>query len=216
MKTKMNLAIPQPCKENWDRMTMGQKGKFCISCQKNVFDFTTSTDREIIKAYNQNPKLCGRFTSAQLNRDLVLPKEKNSLWMIIFASIITFLGVGNQAASAREIVKTEQTDKKLIPDSTSIKPKKEIKKYTGIVYDENNTSLPGVYISIKGTKIKTSSDFSGNFSIKAKKGKVLVFTFIGYKNVEVKLKNDATLKVQMKELEQGLLGEVVIIKYEVD
>lgn len=209
MKNKINLAIPQPCHESWDKMAMWQKGKFCASCQKNVVDFTIATDREIIKAYNQNPKLCGRFTSTQLNRDLVLPKEKNSIWMIVAASIISFLSLGNQEAKAQEVVKTEQTDKKLIVDSSSIMPKKEIKKFTGVVYDENNTPLPGVYISVKGTKIITSSDTSGNFSIKAKKGNILVFTYIGYEIEEVKLKNDAILKVSLKN-EQIIMGAVVI------
>ena len=135
--------------------------------------------------------------------------------MLVAAALITFLGLGNQEAKGQEIVKTEQTDKKPIADSTLIKPQKEIKKYIGVVYDENNTPLPGANIWVKNSKSSTQTNFSGEFSIKAKKGDILVFSYIGFKNVELKLKNDTTLKVYLKNDTQ-LMGEVIIIKNDED
>lgn len=44
--------------------------------------------------------------------------------------------------------------------------------------------LAGVNITIKGTSIGTISDENGYFSIKAKRGDVLVFQFIGFKSYE--------------------------------
>ena len=44
--------------------------------------------------------------------------------------------------------------------------------------------LPGVNISIKGTQLGTISDMGGYFSFKAKKGDIIVFSYLGFKNYE--------------------------------
>lgn len=44
--------------------------------------------------------------------------------------------------------------------------------------------LAGVNISIKGTSVGTISDVGGYFSLKAKKGDIIVFTYLGFKNYE--------------------------------
>lgn len=210
MVNKINISIPKPCTENWNQMTVSEKGKFCAFCQKNVIDFTGLSDREILKYYNQNTKICGRFKESQLNRNLLIPKEKNTFWMLFAASILSFLGVGSQNAKAQEVAETEQTDKKILnnlerqPNDTKI-------EYSGFVYDNENSPLPGANISIKGSKKYISADFDGKFLIKAKKGEILEVSYIGFENVEIKLFENLKINVIMKE-EKMMLGDVVIIK----
>ena len=204
---KINIRITQPCQENWEAMTLSEKGKFCALCQKNVIDFTTSSDREILNYYNQNSKICGRFHSSQINRNLILPKEKSSIWFAVISAIVSFLGLGSQEIYAQESVKIEQTDKKNQTDSIK---KDALRKITGIV-SENKIPIPGVTISIKGTNLRTETDFDGNYSIEAKKGDILVFSFIGYKVVEKRISGKQKVNINMKQ-EQILMGEVIIIK----
>ncbi len=204
---KINIRITQPCQENWEAMTLSEKGKFCALCQKNVIDFTTSSDREILNYYNQNSKICGRFHSSQINRNLILPKEKSSIWLAVISAIVSFLGLGSQEIYAQESVKIEQTDKKNQTDSIK---KDTLRKITGIV-SENKIPIPGVTISIKGTNLRTETDFDGNYSIEAKKGDILVFSFIGYKVVEKRISGKQKVNINMKQ-EQILMGEVIIIK----
>ena len=204
---KINIRITQPCQENWEAMTLSEKGKFCALCQKNVIDFTTSSDREILNYYNQNSKICGRFHSSQINRNLILPKEKSSIWFAVISAIVSFLGLGSQEIYAQESVKIEQTDKKNQTDSIK---KDTLRKITGIV-SENKIPIPGVTISIKGTNLRTETDFDGNYSIEAKKGDILVFSFIGYKVVEKRISGKQKVNINMKQ-EQILMGEVIIIK----
>ena len=210
MTHKIKITIPKPCHENWLEMSVTEKGKFCANCQKDVINFTTASNREILNHYSKNSKICGRFTKDQLNRNIFIPKEKSSVWMLITASIITFFGLGSQTAKAQELVKTEQTDKKQLDDSKTVEIKDE-SSYHGIVYDENKLPLPGVNVMIKGTKIITQTDLDGKFSIKANKRDILVFSFIGYNTTEFKLKNNPEIAIKIKATSM-MMGEIVILK----
>ena len=208
MKNKINLTIPQPCHESWQMMAIDQNGRFCASCQKNVFDFTTSSDAAIIKAFYENKNLCGRFSISQLNRDLVLPKEKSSIWLATTSVIISFLSLGTNEAVAQEKPKTEQTDKKSIPESTKeIDPRIE-RAVTGVVFDEEKIPIPGVGVTIKGTSRKTQTDIDGNYTIKAKYGEVIVFSYVGAHDVVLTVSKKTFFNVMMTF---SFMGEVVIV-----
>ncbi len=209
MINKINITIPEPCRENWNAMTLSEKGKFCASCQKNVTDFRGFSDREIIKYYNLNSRVCGRFASHQLNRNLILPKEKNSFWMLAAASILAFLGFGSQAAKAQALAKMEQTDNKAEDVKIEKTKKNKTEIITGLVTD-GKVPIPGVSVGIKGSNRQTTTDLNGNFTIEVKKRDVLVFSFIGFNSVEKKISEKTKINIAMKE-QEIMMGEVVII-----
>jgi hypothetical protein len=65
----MKISINTPCHENWDGMTPNEKGAFCLSCQKNVVDFSKKTITEIKDFFKHVPEresVCGRFEEDQL------------------------------------------------------------------------------------------------------------------------------------------------------
>lgn len=210
MINKINITIPEPCRENWNAMTVSEKGKFCDLCQKNIIDFTSFSDKEILNYYNKNSKICGRFSFEQLNRNPILPKEKNSFWMLAAASLISFFGFGNQTAKAQESVKTEQTESKIKEINNKEIKKNKTEIVTGVVSD-GKIPIPGVTVYLKGSKRKTETDFNGNYTIEVKKRDVLVFSFIGFKSVEQKIHGNKKINICLKEV-SAFLGEVVIIK----
>lgn len=69
MERKYKLTIPEPCTENWDKMTPNESGRFCLSCSKTVVDFTSMLPDEVQHFFtqNQNKKICGRFKNSQLD-----------------------------------------------------------------------------------------------------------------------------------------------------
>ena len=82
---------------------------------------------------------------------------------------------------------------------------------SGLITDNSGNALPGVNVIIKGTNVGVSSDFDGNFQINADNGQILVFSYIGYKTVELTV-NGASLDVVMAESDSEL-DEVVVIGY---
>ena len=82
------------------------------------------------------------------------------------------------------------------------------KKITGIISD-NSGVLPGVTVLIKGTETGVETDFDGKYAIKASKGDVLVFSFIGMKTKEVLVKDKTIINVLLTE-NTHVLDEVVV------
>lgn len=161
--TKINISIPQPCHENWEAMTSVNKGKFCSSCQKKVFDFTNASDREIVNAFQQNENLCGRFLNTQLNRDLVKPKEKSLIWLATTTALISLVTVNE--ATAQQPVKTEQRENDISGKVTPLKTDSDTILVSGIVYDENKTPVPNLGIYDRDYKIGETNS-NGNFSVR--------------------------------------------------
>jgi len=83
----------------------------------------------------------------------------------------------------------------------------------GTVTEQSSSQpLPGVNVLIKGTATGTATDFDGNYQINAKNGDVLVFSYVGYNNVEMTYTGQQTLNVQLTE-NTAQLDEVVVIGY---
>lgn len=78
MKKETFLHIPEPCHENWDRMSPAQEERFCQQCSKTVVDFSAMADQQVLKVLSiESGSTCGRFSSDQLERPFV--KESTSL-----------------------------------------------------------------------------------------------------------------------------------------
>ncbi|MGO4772423.1 hypothetical protein ACEN2I_12230 [Flavobacterium sp. W22_SRS_FK3] len=67
MERKHKITIPEPCHENWNKMTPKENGRFCLSCFKTVVDFTTMLPDEVQHYFIQNKNVCGRFKKSQLD-----------------------------------------------------------------------------------------------------------------------------------------------------
>ena len=85
------------------------------------------------------------------------------------------------------------------------------KTVSGTVSDTSGT-LPGVSVIIKGTSTGTETDFDGKYSIKAKIGDVLSFSYVGYTTTEKTVGNAAIINVTLEE-SSNVLDEVVVIGY---
>ena len=91
---------------------------------------------------------------------------------------------------------------------------KKFKTIRGKVMDRDSVPLPGVTVKMKGTTIGTASDMHGKFELVIPEAQkvVLVFTFIGMKQIEREVKVGLPINVVMEE-DVATLDEVVSYGY---
>lgn len=125
----IQISIPQPCHEDWNKMTPQEQGRFCDSCQKCVVDFTGFTDEELYQYFmkHNGEKVCGRFQNWQLKRVVALSPEPRSRfyrWFISLGFVVFLAELLGTEAKAQETVKTETISGKVA--SMKGKPLKDV------------------------------------------------------------------------------------------
>ncbi|MFN6084664.1 MAG: hypothetical protein ACK476_07010, partial [Fluviicola sp.] len=66
------IQIPDPCSEDWSKMKIVREGRHCLSCTKNVIDFTKMERYEIIEylLLNKDKSVCGHINKSMLDFDV--------------------------------------------------------------------------------------------------------------------------------------------------
>lgn len=80
------MHVPLPCATRWSDMTReSHSHRFCSSCEKKVFDFTSSSQEEF-EAVRQKEgnHLCGRFVTDENGTILFESKRGGHRWQKIF------------------------------------------------------------------------------------------------------------------------------------
>ena len=83
---------------------------------------------------------------------------------------------------------------------------------SGLVTDTQNMTLPGVNVLVEGSNIGAQTDFDGKYSISAKKGDILVFSYLGMRSAKVTVSSSSEINVSLEEDIAGL-EEIVLIGY---
>lgn len=111
MRPAFYLTIPEPCHEDWARMTPAEQGRFCGQCEKVVFDFTAMSDEELFRFLElPHHGICGRYRNDQLNRPIESPTpwvgSRIPRWQKIAACLAALggLGSGHLFAQSPEIM----------------------------------------------------------------------------------------------------------------
>ncbi|MGK9120892.1 SusC/RagA family TonB-linked outer membrane protein [Olivibacter jilunii] len=83
---------------------------------------------------------------------------------------------------------------------------------SGRVTDSLGNPLPGASVLVKGGGKGANTDSQGHYRIQAAKGDVLLFSYVGYRQLEVPVEGKQTIDVQLHE-EGAALSEVVVVGY---
>ena len=79
----------------------------------------------------------------------------------------------------------------------------------GIVTDTSGEPLVGVSVLVKGTSFGAQTNLDGEFSLKAKQGDVLTFSYIGYRSAQLTVPASGKVDMVLEE-EATALDEVVV------
>ncbi|MEP7257617.1 MAG: TonB-dependent receptor [Flavitalea sp.] len=85
---------------------------------------------------------------------------------------------------------------------------------TGKVTNEQDQPIQGVSVQVKGTRIGSVTDISGNYSLNVpdNSSKVLIFSFVGMETQEVTVSRNAMLSIKLKTV-QGQEQEIIVRGY---
>lgn len=95
--------------------------------------------------------------------------------------------------------------------SGGVESVQQTKKITGVVSDALGP-VPGANILEKGTLNGVTTDMDGKFALTVQPGATLVVSYIGYTTREIKITNQTTLNITLKENTE-LIDEVVVVGY---
>ena len=96
-----------------------------------------------------------------------------------------------------------------IAQTSSSQQKKTI---TGTIVDPSGRPVIGANVMVKGTTNGTITDMDGKFSLEVPKESMLVVSYIGYANQEIKVGNQTNLSIALKE-DAEALDELVVVGY---
>ncbi|MBD0285771.1 MAG: TonB-dependent receptor [Flavisolibacter sp.] len=82
----------------------------------------------------------------------------------------------------------------------------------GVVKDAKGATLPGVTVTVKGTNHSTISANDGSYSINAKEGDVLVFTYVSFAPQEITVGKESLYNLTLSET-SSTLSDVVVVGY---
>ncbi|MFV0541921.1 MAG: SusC/RagA family TonB-linked outer membrane protein [Aestuariibaculum sp.] len=85
-------------------------------------------------------------------------------------------------------------------------------KITGAITSADGQPIPFANVVVKGTTTGVAADFDGNYSITASSDASLIFSYIGYKTLEVAISNRTTINVTIEE-DVAMLNEVIVVGY---
>ncbi len=88
----------------------------------------------------------------------------------------------------------------------------QTRSITGTVTDEAGDPMPGVSVIVKGTKTGMATDLDGKYSVRATKGEVIEFSYIGYITQSITVGDRSVINIKMKE-DVKALDEVVVVAY---
>ena len=170
---QLQLSIPEPCHQNWHEMNPTQQGRFCNACAKEVIDFSTMSDSEVLNYFSslKSEKVCGRAYPDQLDRAITMPKEikkaKFRYWNYAAMFFLFFSKTTMKAqAQGRVIIVPAKKDV-----CTTLQGKvgelaiNRSKVVAGKITDKEDNPVSFASIKIKGTNTGVSANHTGEFSI---------------------------------------------------
>ncbi|ACU58609.1 carboxypeptidase-like regulatory domain-containing protein [Chitinophaga pinensis] len=213
-KDDVILSIPDRCTQPWHEMLPAGDGRFCLSCQRKVTDFTGMTDAELLASLKWNQgNGCGRFDATQLDRVLQAPQEpsRSVFPAILLSTMLTAILPGQLHGNYKVPAVTMAPSLQAGGD----------KRIQGCIMDDGGNALDQVSVRIKNhAGIGCITDVEGQFSFTLPAALfttdsiTLQISRLGYDAREVLLSADQFSNVQVSlKASMMALPEVVVPHY---
>lgn len=145
-----------------------------------------------------------------LYSDAALPADKKVTVMTTNATIQEIM---DQLLTGTSLsYRVLQSNLVVLKNNTSMLESINEVKLTGRVVSESGDPLSGASIVVKGSKLGTTADVNGNFTLSVPDDAVIIVSAVGYESTEVNVSGKSAVVVTLK-LSTRKLDEVVVIGY---
>lgn len=118
----------------------------------------------------------------------------------------------NQLLAGTDCVVTFSNGHIIIKKQVANTTNQQSKLVKGTIVDATGMPVIGANVMVKGTTNGTITDMDGKFSLDVEEGATLVVSYIGFSNQEIKVGNQTSLSVTLKE-DAEALDELVVVGY---
>ncbi len=206
------IQIEEPCHENWDGMSVTERGRFCLSCTKEVVDVTGWRQEEIVDTYVENDgQLCVRIPSEQLQAQRNVSALQPRKWLKGILMALALFIVKSPVVKALSNVKdkgidpvTDDKENKTIAISGLVVDSAEHHnplEYATVLLFKNDQLLATSFTGADGRftfEVEKEANDSGSYEIEC--------SHISFQTVNerVDLVDSLTMDIYMKESTIGL------------
>lgn len=165
MQKSIQISIPEPCNVPWNSMTfIDERERHCSSCDRVIVDFSKMTDAELVNYFRRENKICGRFASHQIGRNLL--QENDSRAKISWKTVFLFSSLALVIPGLSQNSKSQNQTKQ---ETGIIKKENALReiKLEGFVKDSaTNIPLKRILITLRTGQdtINRFTDTSGYYS----------------------------------------------------
>jgi CarboxypepD_reg-like domain len=206
---KVKLNIESPCATNWQGMTPQGNGRYCDYCAKQVVDFTSFTDEQLVRFFhNRSGDVCGRLNNHQLNRVLEERKISTGYGMVarIAAGLLVAAPIAGYAQTPDQgtpptapFHKTEQQPDSLHRTKTSNVDSTKVVIEGKIRLADDNSPAMGAIAIMEGLNRGAVTDENGTFRFTVPDSLLtdsleLKFQFFGYESIILPIDRGELLK----------------------
>ena len=118
----------------------------------------------------------------------------------------------NQLLAGTDCVVTFSNGHIIIKKQASNTTNQQSKLVKGTIVDATGMPVIGANVMVKGTTNGTITDMDGKFSLDVEEGATLVVSYIGFANQEIKVGNQTSLSIALKE-DSKALDELVVVAF---
>ena len=137
-------------------------------------------------------------------------------------ALVTVSAKGSVPTVLDLVLKNLAIDYKIVDNQIILSPSEKTKKdeavktktvVSGLITDDDNLPVAGVFVQEKGTQNAVMSDLDGKYSISAAPGSVILFSCLGFKEIEKTVPStNSKIDVRMAS-DINYLDEVVVVGY---
>lgn len=207
----MNLSnlIPKGNRKNISRL-------LCVTALSTCSVAFAYAQQQQVKLTGSNLPLKSVFKQIENQTDLSIDYRSqdvdDSRIVKQMPEATTVQQVMNQLLAGTDCVVTFSNGHIIIKKQISNIANQQSKLIKGTVVDATGLPVIGANVMVKGTTNGTITDMDGNFSLEADNNAILVVSYIGFANQEIKVGNQTNLAITMKE-DVEALDELVVVGY---